>query len=197
MKQLLERIYRSLPSGSFGRDVFIQGNFIIISLFNLIHNALPFFVLKRLWLKAFGIHLSRGAVIHRRVKFFSIGNISIGQNSTVNPGCYLDNRNEIRIGSNVSIAHDTKIYTLGHDIDSEDFCLIGAPVVIGDYACVFANVLIMPGVELGEGAVVYSGSVVTKSVAPYDVVGGNPARVLRKRNHDLKYTLNARYWFLN
>jgi maltose O-acetyltransferase len=168
----------------------------LIALFNLSFNLIPTFFFKRHFLGRLGIHLAKGAVIHRRVYFFSYGNITIGENSTVNPGCYLDNRNQIIIGKNVSIAHDARIYTLGHDIDSKDFALKGADVHIHDYVCIFANAMIMPGVTLNEGAVVYPGSVVTKSVAPYTVVGGNPARVLRERSRDLQYNLNTRFWFM-
>ncbi|CAA6696213.1 MULTISPECIES: acyltransferase [unclassified Lentimonas] len=193
---IIHRFYKASPKGSFVRTIFIQANFLLIALFNLSFNLLPTFILKRHFLRMFGIGLAKGAVIHRRVKFFSYGNITLGENSTVNPGCYLDNRNRITIGKNVSIAHDARIYTLGHDIDSEDFELKGAEVHVHDYVCIFANAMIMPGVTLGEGAVVYPGSIVTKSVAPYTVVGGNPARVLRERSRDLQYDLNTRFWFM-
>ena len=53
----------------------------------------------------------------------------------------------------------------------------------------------MPGCEIGEGAVVLAGSVVTKSVEPYMVVGGNPARPIRKRNKEIKYSQSYKYWF--
>jgi acetyltransferase-like isoleucine patch superfamily enzyme len=95
----------------------------------------------------------------------------------------------------VSIAHDTKIYTLGHDIDDPHFAVKGAAVEIGDYVCIFSQVLIMPGVKLGKGAAVYPGSVVTKDVGEYEIVGGNPARFIRYRSKDLQYRVNHDYWF--
>ena len=53
----------------------------------------------------------------------------------------------------------------------------------------------MPGVTIGEGAIVLAGSVVTKSVEPWTIVGGNPAKKIRERNQDINYSSNYRYWF--
>lgn len=121
----------------------------------------------------------------------------MGNNSTINTGCYLDNRRGIYIGNNVNIAHDTKIYTLGHDINSPTFEVKGAEVIVKDYACIFSNVLIMPGVKIGKGAVIFPGAVVTKDVGDYEVVGGNPAKYIKTRNKDLTYKLNYGYWLAN
>lgn len=172
-----------------------QIKILVISASNLLYNWIPFFGMKNLFLKLLGIKVEQNSVIHTPVRFMGIGRVSIGSHTTINRGCYLDNRVGIRIGSNVSIAHDTKIYTLGHDIDDPFFTATGKPVEIGDYVCIFSNVLIMPGVTLGKGAVVFPGSVVTKSVGEYEVVGGNPARFIRHRSRDLRYKVTYDYWF--
>ncbi|MBU1326625.1 acyltransferase [Patescibacteria group bacterium] len=98
-------------------------------------------------------------------------------------------RRPLRIGNNVSIAGEVRIYTMEHDIDSPDFAEISAPVTIEDYVVIGTRVTILPGVTIGKGAVVASGAVVTKEVAPYTVVGGVPAKFIRERSKDLKYTL--------
>jgi maltose O-acetyltransferase len=113
----------------------------------------------------------------------------------VNFGCYLDNRRGIYIGNNVGIAHNVKIYTLGHDIDSADFRTKGNPVIIEDNVFVFSNALIMPGVTIHEGAVVLPGAVVTKDVPARKVVGGNPARIIKDRNSDVTPLQKYNYWF--
>lgn len=143
-----------------------------------------------------GLKVHHSSFVHRRVRFFSFGNFSVAENSSVNAGCYIDNRHRVTIGKSVSIAHDVRIYTMGHDVDSREFKQKGAPVVIEDYVCIFAAAMVMPGVTVGRGAVVFPGAVVTKSVPPYAVVGGNPARVLRSRHADLDYKIDTGFWLM-
>jgi len=169
--------------------------FIIIAALNFVYNRLPFFFLKKLFARLIGIRIGKNSYIHTPVRFFTWGKIVIGDNTVVNSGCYLDNRCGLQIGSNVNISHDSKLYTLGHDIDDPFFRLEGAGIAICDDAVLFANTLVMPGVTIGRGAVVYPGSVVVKSIDPLCVVGGNPAKVLRKRSGDIKYKLDYGYWF--
>lgn len=147
------------------------------------------------YLRMFGIRVGEGSSIHRHCKFFHVGNFVLGKNSVINFGCYLDNRRGITIGNNVGIAHGTKIYTLGHDTDSPKFETKGAPVVIEDNAFIFSNAILMPGVRIGNGAIVLPGSVVTKDVPPRKIVGGNPARVIRDRMAEIDYNQRYNYWF--
>lgn len=173
----------------------IQAYFIAVFLLNAAYNLLPFFRLKNSFLRAIGITIGRCTYIHTPVKFFSLRNLVIGEHTTINPHCYLDARNGIRIGNNVNIAHNTKIYTLGHDINSPDLPLVGAEVDIEDDAFVFSNAIIMPGVKIGRGAVVFPGSVVVKDVLPFTVVGGNPARCIKERKQIEFAKTNYDYWF--
>jgi maltose O-acetyltransferase len=105
----------------------------------------------------------------------------------------LDNRYGIHIGNNVSIGHNTKIYTGGHDLDSPSFSMTGKPVVIDDYVAILSNVLIMPGVHIKKGAVILPGAVVTKDIAEYGIAGGNPAKVLRFRSKNLEYVTDYNF----
>lgn len=171
--------------------------FILLKLFNVSYKLIPFFSLKKSFASIFGVKIGKHSYIHTPVRFFHFGRLTISDNSVVNSGCYLDNRRGINIGRNVSIAHDVKIYTLGHEIDDPYFRLKGASVKINDNAVIFANAQIMPGVEIGEGAIVYPGSVVTRDVEPYCVVGGNPAKKLRERERNIKYELDYGFWFAN
>ena len=88
--------------------------------------------------------LGGGTSIHRGCKFFHVGKLTIGKNSVINFGCYLDNRRGITIGNNVGLAHNIKIYTLGHDLNDTQFKSKGAAVTIKDNVFIFSNVLIMP-----------------------------------------------------
>lgn len=121
--------------------------------------------------------------------------VSIGSNCVLNREIYLDGRTGIKIGNNVNISFQVCILTLHHDHNSPDFAAIGAPVIIEDHAWIGARSMILPGVIIGEGAVVAAGAVVTKDVAPYTVVGGVPARIIGQRNADIQYKTNFAPFF--
>jgi maltose O-acetyltransferase len=183
----------------FGYSMYLnikqQINLIILEIFNIIINISPFFNLKRKIAGIFKIKIGDNSSIHIPIRIYALGNLTVGENTIINHSCYLDNRNGIYIGNNVSISHCCKIYTLGHDIDDEIFYTKGAPVVIEDFAVIFPNSIIMPGVKIGKGAVVYPGSVVTKDIKEYEVVGGNPAKYIKERNHNLDYKFITKFWF--
>lgn len=162
---------------------------------NGLYNILPTQFLKRRYLKLSGIKIGAKSYIHRNLQFYRPGNITIGKNTVINHSSLLDNRFPIKIGDSVSIAHCSKIYTCGHEINSPMFELKCRGVVIEDYACIFANVMIMPGVRIGKGSVVLPGSIVTKSTEDYSVVGGNPAKHLKYRSKHLVYKLDYGWWY--
>jgi maltose O-acetyltransferase len=100
----------------------------------------------------------------------------------INFGCLFDGRKyQIRTGSNVSIGPEATILTLGHDPRSATFEDRGGDVVIGDRVWIGYRAIVLPGVTIGEGAVVGAGSVVTKNVEPYAIMAGNPARKIGER----------------
>ena len=175
------------------RNILLQIKFFVVAFLNVRYNFVPN-PLRKFYLRLYGIKLGGASSIHRNCRFFHIGKLEVGKDSTINFGCYLDNRRGIKIGDNVGIAHNTKIYTLGHNIDSPYFETKGAPVVIENDVFVFANVLIMPGVTIHRGAIVLPGSVVTKDVEEFAVVGGNPAKYIRERNKDIEYRQSYNYW---
>ena len=174
--------------------ILLQIKFFIVEFLNITYQLIPN-PLRNYYLKIFGIILGGKTCLHRQCKFFHVGKIKVGKNSVINFGCYLDNRRGIYIGDNVGIAHNTKIYTLGHDLDDPKFATKGAPVHIKDNVFIFSNAIIMPGVTIGEGAIVLAGSVVTKNVDPWSIVGGNPALKIRDRNRNIDYSSVYRYWF--
>ncbi len=176
------------------RNILLQCKFIIVTWLNFSYIFFPN-PMRKLYLRLYGFRIGDNSCVHRGCRFFHVGKFIIGNNSVVNFGCYLDNRRGITIGNNVGIAHDAKIYTLGHNLDSPHFETKGAPVTIEDNVFVFSNVLIMPGVTIHEGAVILAGSVVTKDVEPYTVVGGNPARFIKERIREIDYKSSYSYWF--
>ena len=79
------------------------------------------------------------------------------------------------------------LITGSHNIENCNFPVEFRPIVIQDYAWIGAGAILLPGVEIGEGSVVAAGAVVTKSVQPYSVVAGIPARKIKDRPKGLCY----------
>ena len=96
-----------------------------------------------------------------------------------NVDCYTVD--EISIGDQATVSQGVKLCSAGHDITSKIMELTHKPIMIGTNAWVAGWSIILPGVTIGEGAVVGAGSVVTKNVEPWTVVGGNPAKIIKKR----------------
>lgn len=113
--------------------------------------------------------------------------IIIGQGSVINRCVVLDGRFPLTIGAFVSISFQAVILTLEHDLFAPDFRAVGAPVTIGDRVFIGARAIILPGIDIGEGAAVAAGAVVTKDVPPYAIVGGAPARPIGSRPNNLTY----------
>lgn len=107
-------------------------------------------------------------------------NITIGKNVFFNSGCRFQDQGGIVIGDGVLIGHNVVIATINHGLDpKEERKNHYAPVAIGNHAWIGSNATILPGVTVGEWAVVAAGAVVTKDVEPYAVVGGVPAKVIK------------------
>lgn len=87
----------------------------------------------------------------------------------------------ITLGDNATVSQGVKLCTASHDITSEIMELTYKPITIGANAWIAGWSIVLPGVTIGEGAVVAAGAVVTKDVVPWTVVGGNPARFIKKR----------------
>jgi acetyltransferase-like isoleucine patch superfamily enzyme len=170
-----------------------QAYYIGLAVLNTAHGCLPFFLRPALY-RLCGFDIARSATLQGGVRFFHIGRLRVGEGTLINRGVYLDNRGGLSIGRQVSIAHDTKIYTLGHDVHDAGFATLAKPVRIDDHAVVFAGAMLMPGVHVGQGAVVMAGAVVTKDVPPMRLWGGNPARDIGPRQGVPAYTLGRRYW---
>ena len=175
------------------------GNFLAdlrLGLYNRLFTYIPSFSIRHFILRYFyGMKLGRQSNIHMGIKVFAPQRIVIGNNSIIHFDCILDGRCGLFIGNCVDISYQVNIFTLQHDMDAPDYVAIGNPVTIQDYAVVSGRSTILPGVTIGKGAVIATGAVVTKDVAPYHVVGGVPAQFIRERNHNLTYKLSFRRYF--
>ncbi len=159
--------------------------------YNKVVGQLPSSWVRRLYLKFYLSHVGTSTSVQMSCRFLNGKRVRLGNRNVVNFGCLLDGRKyDIRIGNNVSIGPEATILTLGHDPQSPVFADRGGDVIVGDLVWIGYRAVVMPGVTIGEGAVVAAGALVTRDVDPYTIVAGVPAKVIGTRNRDLTYELN-------
>lgn len=143
-----------------------------------------------------GLNLEKKAVIYYGAEIRQPSNIWIGKGAIIGDNSILDGRNGIKIGDNVVFASNVKIWTEQHDHRDPWFrCETQkhSPVVIGDRAWIGSHTVILHSVQIGEGAVVAAGAVVTHNVPPYAIVAGIPAKKIGERNRNLRYEMSGEY----
>jgi acetyltransferase-like isoleucine patch superfamily enzyme len=113
------------------------------------------------------ISFGNGVFINRRCSFF---------------GSYHVAGAEIILGNNVIVGPYVTFWGAGHDYHSLTLPDIAKTITVGNNVWIGGGAVILPGVTIGEGAVIGASSVVTKDVEPYTVVAGNPAKTINKRN---------------
>jgi acetyltransferase-like isoleucine patch superfamily enzyme len=146
------------------------------------------------------IHAGNGTHIKGELVVFAHnGQIVIGRDCYIGENARIWSASKISIGDRVLIAHEVNVFDNNtHPVSAKsrhqhykeivssgfpkehDYSLNERPVAILNDAWVGARAIIMPGCTIGEGAIVGAGSVVTTDVAPYTIVAGNPARLIRE-----------------
>lgn len=110
-------------------------------------------------------------------------NIHAGKEFFANFNCVILDCAKVTIGDNVLLAPNVGIYTATHPLDDEvraSGLEMAYPITIGNRVWIGANAIILPGVTIGDNAVIGAGSVVTKDIPANVVAAGNPCRVLRE-----------------
>lgn len=109
--------------------------------------------------------------------------VEIGNNFYANMDCLFLDVNKICIGDNVMVGPRVSFYTAGHPTDAEiriQELEFGLPIVVEDNVWIGGSAVLLPGITVGKNSIVAAGAVVTKDVPENCIVGGNPAKVLRK-----------------
>jgi acetyltransferase-like isoleucine patch superfamily enzyme len=135
----------------------------------------------RVWIGA-SVYVGHDAIL----KGYHAGDLRIGDGTWIGQQCFFHAGGDLVIGANVGIGPGVKIITSSHREAGRAVPILHAPVTfapvrVEDDADLGVGAIILPGVTIGRGAQVGAGAVVTRDVAPYSVVAGNPARELRVR----------------
>ncbi len=128
----------------------------------------------------YGILIDYGCFIRYPWKLY------LGSNVSINRGCSLFSSSipdvgRIFIGSNVALGPGVSIFAAGHNYTQLDLPDVAADVIIDDWVWVGGNSTILPGVRIGEGAIIGAGSIVATDIPAYSVAVGVPAKVIKQR----------------
>lgn len=135
---------------------------------------------RKMLLIAFGAKIDRKAYIYARCVIFAPWNLVVGR-ACIGPRTEIYNKAPIRIGNDSVISQGSFLCAASHDISSKMLPLKIAPISIGDNVWIASDAFIGMGVTIGNGAVVGARAAVFKDVEPWSVVGGNPAKFIKKR----------------
>ena len=166
--------------------------------FVLFHiGTIPSLHIRKILYKGLGAKMNKDVTIHFRTEIRCPERLCIGQGSIIGDNAILDARRGLTLGENVNLSSNVSIYTLQHDHRDPDFCCppeekVKYSVEIDNRAWLGSNVIVLPGVHIGEGAVCCAGCVVTKDVDPYSVVAGIPAKKVGERPKNLRYIFKGK-----
>lgn len=147
-----------------------------------------------------GMQIGERVVIYGGCDFRETYRVQIGQGTIIGNECSIDGRNGVIIGENVNLSTGVRIWTEQHDTQSRNFSCDATrykTVTIGNRVWLSNNCIVLPGVTIGEGAVVAAGSVVTKDVEAFSIYGGVPAKKIAERNRAIDYEFSGEHlWFI-
>lgn len=157
----------------------------LVTLFNL-PKAKPFSFIKGLILNIVGAKIGRNTVIYPGVWIYPGKGLTIGNDVDIAFGVIITTKGGVTIGDRTLIGYRSQLLSANHNIPLGKGKFFGAghtygPIDIKNDVWIGANTIILPNITIGEGAVIAAGSVVTKDVSPFTIVGGIPARIIKIR----------------
>ena len=132
-------------------------------------------------LNLFGAKIHNTCSINRNTIIDYPWNLTMGKKSSLGINTWAYCIDKITIGENCCIGNDVYLLCGSHNTRSSSFELVTYPILIGNGVWIATRANILPNVSLGNFTVVAMGSVVTKSTEEFDIVGGNPAKFIKKR----------------
>jgi putative colanic acid biosynthesis acetyltransferase WcaF len=132
-------------------------------------------------LKGFGAKIGKGSGVYPSCEIWSPKNLRIGNNSWIGPRTIIYNVGEIVICNNVTISQYSYICAASHNYKSLKFELIYDKIYINDNVWIAADVFIGMGVEIGKNTVVGARSAVFHSFGDNNIIGGNPAKIIKQK----------------
>ena len=173
---------------SFSIGNFDKGAGLIKQMFWFFINALfvreslnPFMGIKVFFLKTFGAKIGKNLVIKNNVNIKFPWKLVLGDNVWLGENSWIDNLDDVTIGSNTCISQRALLLTGNHDYSLSSMPYRNAPIVIEDGVWVGADVVVCPGVTMHGNSIATVGSIITRDTEVNGIYQGNPAVLIRKR----------------
>ena len=119
--------------------------------------------------------------IYGSVRIFAPWNLEVGEWCCIGPRVRIYNKGKVTLGERVILSQEAYLCTASHEVNDSDMKLVVKPIAISGSTWIAAKAVVLPGVTVGEGAVVGCAAIVTHDVEPWTVVVGNPAKFIKKR----------------
>jgi putative colanic acid biosynthesis acetyltransferase WcaF len=148
----------------------------------LANRWLPGSAWRVLLLRWFGSRIGVGCRLKPGLRVKFPWRLQVGSHCWLGEDAWFDNLAPIRLGDHVCVSQGAYLCTGNHDLYSPGFDLMLAPITIGSQAWIAARAVLAPGTDIGTGAVVALGAVVSGRVPAGAIVRGNPAVVIRQRH---------------
>ena len=132
-------------------------------------------------LRLFGAKVGRNVVLRRTSQVFYPWLFTMGDNSVLGDRAEIYNLGPITVGQRVTVSQQAYVCAGSHDYTDPTMPLIVSPVVLGDDSWICTRAFVSPGVTVGAGAIIAAMAVVTRDVAPWTIVAGNPAKFVKGR----------------
>ncbi len=165
-----------------GRSRLVQALWFFLGAPLLRSSAIPSSGFRARLLRLFGARLGSGIVIKPGVRVKYPWLLSVGSQTWIGEDAWIDNLAPVTLGSNVCVSQGAYLCTGNHDWSDPAFGLTAHPIVLDNGSWAGARSVICPGVSLGMAAVAAAGSVVSRSIPPYEIHAGNPAAFVRVRS---------------
>ena len=136
---------------------------------------------KRFLLRLFGAKLASTAIVYSSAKIYYPANLITDEYSCLASGVDCYNVALVKIGANTTVSQGAYLCTASHDISDSLNPLVTAPIIVKDQAWIATDAFVGMGVTVGQGAVIGARACVFKDVEPWTVVGGNPAKFIKRR----------------
>lgn len=171
-------------------------NEFILYFCNYIISNIPSHTIRLLYYrKIMGYKIGKHTYINLGCTFNVRRGFIIGDNCIINKDCRLDSRGTLTIQNNVSISEGTYILTADHDPSQPAFNGRSRAIFIEDYAYIGSGAMLLPGSNMKKGSILGARAVLTKTIPPYEIWVGLPAKKIGDRQKNLTYTVHYKRLF--